>query len=100
MELSDVRVATRALVNSRVAATITFHQNGYAGSKALLSVRDGSKTLGSREVTLSGDGASQVETIYFNPGDAGVKSLLVSLGPLANEENSANNSICQSLQRM
>jgi hypothetical protein len=91
VELNDVRVATRAMADSRIPATVTLHQRGYAGSKALIVVRDGDKTLGSREITLNGDGATQVETIFFNPGCAGVKSLQFSLGPLAGEENLANN---------
>ena len=32
-----------------------------------------------------------METLFFNPGGAGVKSLQFSLGPLAGEENLANN---------
>jgi hypothetical protein len=91
VELNDVKVASRAMADSRIPATVTLHQRGYAGSKALLVVRDGDKTLGSREITLSADGATQVETIFFSPGGAGVKSLQFSLGPLAGEENLANN---------
>src|SRR3984885_600711 len=93
LELSDVRVASRAMADSRIPATVTFHQRGYAGNKALLVIRDGDKTLGSREVTLNADGATQVETVFFSPGGAGVKSLLFSLGPLAGEENPANNAV-------
>jgi uncharacterized membrane protein len=92
LELNDVSVTTRAMADSRIPATVTLHQRGYAGSKALLVVRDGDKTLGSREITLNSDGATQVETIFFDPGGAGVKSLQFSLGPLAGEENLANNS--------
>jgi uncharacterized membrane protein len=92
LELNDVSVATRAMADSRIPATVTLHQRGYAGSKALLVVRDGDKTLGSREITLNSNGATQVETIFFDPGGAGVKSLQFSLGPLAGEENLANNS--------
>ena len=91
VELNDVKVASRAMADSRIPATVTLHQRGYAGSKALLVVRDGDKTLGSREITLNADGATQVETIFFSPGGAGVKSLQFSLGPLAGEENLANN---------
>ena len=93
VELNDVRVTSRAMAGSRIPATVTFHQRGYAGSKAILAIRDGDKTLDSREVTLGADGATQVETVFFSPGDAGVKSLHFSLGPLANEENPANNAV-------
>ena len=91
VELNDVKVASRAMADSRIPATVTLHQRGYAGSKALLVVRDGDKTLGSREITLNADGATQVETLFFSPGGAGVKSLQFSLGPLAGEENLVNN---------
>jgi hypothetical protein len=97
VEVNDVRVTSRAMTGSRIPATITFHQRGYAGSKAILAVRDGDKTLDSREITLGADDATQVETVYFSPGDAGVKSLRFTLGPLANEENSANNAVTRLL---
>jgi hypothetical protein len=93
VELNDVRVTSRAMAGSRIPATVTFHQRGYAGSKAILAIRDGDKTLDSREITLGADGATQVETVFFSPGDAGVKSLHFSLDPLANEENLANNAV-------
>ncbi len=63
----------------------------------MLVIRDGDKTLGSREVTLDADGATQVETVFFSPGGAGVKSLHFSLGPLAGEENLANNAVTRLL---
>ncbi len=81
VELNDVRVTSRAMAGSRIPATVTFHQRGYPGSKAMLAVRDGDKTLDSREITLGADGATQVETVFFSPGDAGVKNLRFSLGP-------------------
>jgi hypothetical protein len=97
VELNDVRVTSRAMAGSRIPATVTFHQRGYAGGKAILAIRDGDKTLDSREITLGADGATQVETVFFSPGDAGVKSLHFSLGPLANEENLANNAVTRLL---
>jgi uncharacterized membrane protein len=97
LELDDVRVASRAMAGSRIPATVSFHQWGYAGSKATLAVRDGDKTLGSREITLHADGATQVETVFFAAGGAGVKSLHFSLGPLGGEENLANNAVIRLL---
>ena len=97
IEVNDVRVTSRAMAGSRIPATVSFHQRGYAGSKAILAIRDGDKMLDSREVTLGADGATQVETVFFSPGDAGVKSLHFSLGPLANEENVANNAVTRLL---
>src|SRR6202012_4779428 len=91
VELNNVEVTARAMAGARIPAIVTFHQTGYAGNQALLVVRDGDKVLGSREVTLNPDGVAQVETVYFASGDAGVKNLRFSLGPLAGEENTANN---------
>jgi len=97
VELTDVSVANRAMADSRIPAAVTFHQRGYAGSKALLLVRDGDKTVGSREITFNSEGANQVETVFFSPGGAGVKNLHFLLGPLPGEENPANNSIARLL---
>ena len=41
VEINDVSVPARALADSRLAATVTLHQRGYAGQKAMLRVRDG-----------------------------------------------------------
>jgi uncharacterized membrane protein len=97
LEVNDIKVASRAMADSRVPATVTFHQSGYAGGKTLIVVRDGDKTLGSREITLGAAGVTQVETIFFGPGDAGVKTLNFSLGPLAGEENLRNNTVTRLL---
>ena len=97
VELDDVRVASRALAGSRIPATATLHQRGYSGGKVQLAVRDGDKTLGSREITFGADGATQVETIFFSPGGAGVKNLSFSLDPLAGEENVRNNAVTRLL---
>jgi uncharacterized membrane protein len=97
VEVNDVRFAFRAMADSRIPATVTFHQRGYAGSKALLIVRDGNKTLGSQEITLGPDGSTQVATMFFSPGSAGAKSLHFSLGPLPGEENLQNNSVTRLL---
>ena len=91
--VDDVSLASRAVIDSRMTATVTFHQRGYAGGKADLLIRDGDKLLGSREVTFGRDGTTQVETIFFNPGSAGAKNFQFSIGPLAGEENQLNNAI-------
>ncbi len=46
VELENVSVAASAIANARLAATISFTQHGYAGQKAMLTIRDGEKTLG------------------------------------------------------
>ena len=57
VEIDDAIVAPRALADSRLAAKVSFHQRGYAGQKATLTVRDGDKVLAGRQITLAADGA-------------------------------------------
>lgn len=91
VEIEDVSVASRAMADSRMKATVSFHQRGYAGDKTTLAVRDGDKILASKDVTLDADGTIQTETVFFNAGTAGVKRVQFSLEPLGGEENVANN---------
>src|SRR6202521_2187016 len=93
VEINDAVVAPRALADSRLAAKVTLHQRGYAGQKAMLTVRDGGKVLAGRQITLAGDGVTQNETLLFNPGDAGAKTLQFSIDPLSGEENRDNNAV-------
>ena len=93
VEIQDVNVAASAVVNARMTATVSFVQNGYAGQKANLVVRDGDKTLALRDVTLGADGLVQTEQIFFTAGAAGAKSLSFGAEPLAGEENLSNNSV-------
>ena len=97
LEIDDAVIAPRALADSRLAAKITWHQRGYAGAKLNLAVRDLStgqgRVLGSRIVTLGPDGNQQTETLMFNIGGAGAKTLQIAATPLAGEENTANNAL-------
>src|SRR5271156_1154136 len=82
VEVDDAVVAPRALADSRLAAKITFHQRGYAGSKINLTVRDISsgqaKLLASRAITFGPDGNLQTETLMFDIGGAGAKTLQIA----------------------
>ncbi|MBZ5611034.1 MAG: glutamine amidotransferase [Acidobacteriia bacterium] len=97
VELDDVVVAPRALAGSRLAAKITWRQRGYAGAKLNLTVRDVSapqaKLLSSRTVNLGPDGNLQTETLMFDIGGAGARTLQIAAAPLAGEENTANNTV-------
>jgi uncharacterized membrane protein len=97
VELDDVEVAPRALAESRIAARITLHQRGYAGSALTLTVRDVStaqaKTLASRVIKLGKEGDRQTETLLFNIGGAGARTLQIAAVPLPGEENLANNNL-------
>ena len=81
------------MANSRMAATVSFTQHGYAGQKATLTVRDGDKTLAAREITLGADGRIQTEPLFFPAGAAGAKSLHFRRRAAAGEENLANNAV-------
>ena len=97
VELDEVEVAPRALAESRIAARITLHQRGYAGSALTLTVRDVStaqaKTLASHVIKLGKEGDRQTETLMFNIGGAGARTLQVAAVPLPGEENLANNNL-------
>src|ERR1700681_2619572 len=55
VEISDVQVPARALPDSRLSAIVSFHQNGYAGQKAKLTIKEGSKIVAQQIVTLKTD---------------------------------------------
>jgi uncharacterized membrane protein len=97
VELEDAIIAPRALADSRLAAKITLHQRGYAGSKVNLTVRDVStpqpKVLAARTITLGADGNQQTEIVMFDIGGAGAKALQISAAALPGEENMANNTL-------
>ncbi|HYL38853.1 MAG TPA: vWA domain-containing protein, partial [Bryobacteraceae bacterium] len=97
VELDDAVVAPRALAGSRLAAKITWHQRGYAGAKINLTVRDVSapqaKLLSSRTVAVGPDGNLQSETLMFDIGGAGARTLQIAAVPLPGEENTANNTL-------
>jgi uncharacterized membrane protein len=93
VEINEVAIAARALADSRLAARVSFHQSGYAGMKSTLTVRDGAKVLASREITFTGEGRIQTETIPFNAGSAGAKALEFSIDPLPGEQNRSNNAV-------
>jgi len=93
VEISDVDVASRALANSRLAATVSFRQHGFTGRKSMLKIRDEGKLLATREVTFAGDGNMQTETLLFNVGAAGAKTLQFSLDMVPGEENLSNNAL-------
>lgn len=93
VEISDVQVPQRALPDSRLSALVSFHQNGYSGQSAKITLKDGQKLLASKQVTLKSDGTEQSEPILFSAGASGVKTIDVAIDPLPNEENQKNNRV-------
>jgi hypothetical protein len=97
VEIEDVGVAEKAVANTRVSATITLTQHGYAGEKAMLRVRDGDKTLAVHEIAFGPGGRVQTEPLFFPAGSAGAKNVSFSIDPLAGEENLSNNTVTRPL---
>lgn len=93
IELTGVDTPPRALPESRLSATVTFHQRGYAGTKAKVFIKDGGKVLAAHDITFKADGVEQTENILFNAGPVGVKAVEVSIDPLPGEENQRNNKL-------
>ncbi len=98
VELDDAVVAPRALADSRLAAKITLHQRGYAGAKiepdgARRQHRPSEDSLLRAPSRLGPDGNLQTETLMFDIGGAGAKTLQIAAAPLAGEENTANNTL-------
>ncbi len=97
IEIDDVELAPRALSDSRVAATVRFHQYGYAARSARLWVRSTGQVLASVPITFSADGAGQTQSVLFDVGAAGVKAIQFALDSLPDEENGANNELSRLL---
>ena len=95
IELSDVQIPSRALPDSRLGSQVSFHQHGYAGQKAIISVKEGAKILAQQSFTLKSDGVEQTETVLFNAGPAGVHTVETSITPLPGEESSKNNTLAR-----
>ncbi len=93
VEITDVVLPTRALPQSKLTAQVAIQSYGYSGGKAKLTVRDGNKTLASKQITLKADGQAQSEAVVVDGGAAGSKTLEVSIDPLSGEENTANNKL-------
>src|SRR4051794_8913882 len=93
VEVTDAVVAARALPQSKLSAVVSLQSYGLSGNKARLSVRDNGKVLAAQDITLKGDGQIQSETIVFNGGDAGPKSLDIGVETISGEDNAANNRV-------
>jgi hypothetical protein len=96
VELDGFDVSNKALEGSRLEAQVTIHQNGFGGNQARLNLSGGGKVLASRDVVLNESG-KQVETLEFNAGPGGVKSLEVRVDPLEGETNLDNNRLTRVL---
>ena len=83
VEMDEVAVAAKAMAGSRMTATVSFHQHGYAGQKATLEVKDGDKLLATKEVTLEPDGVGSERDDVFQRGRCGSEEHRVRAGAAA-----------------
>jgi len=93
VEITDALVPARALPQSRLTAVVSFQNWGLSGGKGRLTVRDSGKVLAAQDVTLQSDGQVQTESMVFNCGEAGPKTLEIGLEPISGEENAFNNQV-------
>jgi len=93
VEVTDAVIAPRALPKSRLTAIVSLQSYGLSGTKSKIVIRDSGKVLASQDVTLKADGEPQTESIAFNVGEAGPKTLDISVLPAAGEQNTQNNAI-------
>jgi len=91
VELSDAQIPSRALPDSRLAAQVSFHQEGFKGERAKITLREGKKILAQKDVTLKDDGVEQTEAVPFNAGSAAVHVIEAAVEPLPGETNVKNN---------
>jgi uncharacterized membrane protein len=96
VELDGFAVSNKALEGSRLEAQVTIRQNGFGGKQARLNLSGGGKVLAARDIVLSESG-KQIETLEFNAGSGGVKSLEVRIDPLPGETNLENNRLMRVL---
>ncbi|WP_035359013.1 glutamine amidotransferase [Edaphobacter aggregans] len=97
LELENISVAPSAVINSRLSAALSFMQHGFAGQTAKITVKDGEKTLSTRDVKLDPDGVLQTESLFFSAGNAGARDLRFAVEPLPEEENLKNNAMTRSV---
>jgi hypothetical protein len=97
VEVEDAVLPSLALPKSRLTAQVTLQNYGFSGQKAKLSVRQDGKVLAQQEVTLKSDGVLQTESIVFNCGEKGPKTLDIGLEAINGDENPQNNRVTRIL---
>lgn len=93
VEVTDAVIPARALPQSKLTAVVSLQSWGFSGNKAKLTVRDSGRVLASQDISLKGDGQIQSESIVFNCGAAGPKTLDIGVEPVTGEQNTANDRV-------
>src|SRR5438067_2069669 len=93
VEITDAIVPARSLPDSKLTAQVTLQNFGLSGSRSRLTVKDGAKVLASQDVIFKDSGQLQTETLVFNCGAAGPKTLEISVDAIGGEQNALNNKV-------
>ncbi len=78
-------------INTEISLTAEVKSSGYAGKVVLLEIKDGGKIIGSKRITLPGDGAHTTIDLPVTFTEEGVHSLEASIGVLEDEVYADNN---------
>ena len=98
IELADVSVSPRALPHSRLSAQVGIRHSGDGDQTTRLSVRDGSRVLASKQITLSRGQTVHTESVDFDAGEAGIRNLTFQLDPLPGETLAGNNALSRVIE--
>jgi uncharacterized membrane protein len=93
IEVTKVDVPMRTMAGSRVNATVTLRQYGYANRPVRITAKDGEKVLASAQATLKADGEDLPVQLMLTTGQAGARSIQLSVDPADGESNRDNNSV-------
>ena len=98
IELADVSVSPRALPHSRLNAQVGIRHSGDGDQTTRLSVRDGSRVLASKQITLPRGQTVHTESVDFDAGEAGIRNLTFQLDPLPDETLVGNNALSRVIE--
>jgi uncharacterized membrane protein len=90
-EILRVTAPKQVLKDAMIEADVAVRSSGYAGRKARLVVKEGSRTLTSQTVTLGSSGEVKTHKVNFSSETAGPKVFSFQLDPFVDEVISENN---------
>jgi uncharacterized membrane protein len=91
MEVLRVTTPKKVLKDTVIEADVTVRASGYAGRRAILTVKDGDRALQSQEITLGGDAEVKTYKINFSSPTAGPRIYTFGLEAFNDEVLSQNN---------
>jgi uncharacterized membrane protein len=97
-EIVRVTMPKQVLPETMVEAGIAVRASGLAGRSAQLVVKEGSRELQRRRITLGGDGEMKTYRVLFGGGPAGTRVVTFRIEPLPGELVAENNEMSVLLQ--